>query len=58
MQDALSLSEETKSNLESELRMHETNLEDMKRKLQRAEEKIAVFADEKHKSVCSSSNDT
>lgn len=43
----MTLSEQTKTNLESELKMYETNIANLNGKLSRAEEKIAQITEQK-----------
>lgn len=45
------MSEQTKTNLESELRIYETNLAELNEKLSRAEEKVTQLACQKEKLV-------
>uniref|UniRef100_A0ABD2WJ57 CAP-Gly domain-containing protein n=1 Tax=Trichogramma kaykai TaxID=54128 RepID=A0ABD2WJ57_9HYME len=49
LRDALTLSEETKTNLESELRMYETNIAEMNEKFTSSEEKISQLVNQKEK---------
>lgn len=51
LRDALSLSEQTKTNLESELRIYEKNLTELNEKFSRAEEKINQLSNQKEKLV-------
>ncbi|XP_058800025.1 CAP-Gly domain-containing linker protein 2 isoform X2 [Phymastichus coffea] len=49
LRDALTLSEQTKTNLESELKMYETNVVELNEKYARAEEKVAELTSKKEK---------
>lgn len=51
MQDALTLSEETKTNLESELGMYETNVQDLSKTIKQNEEKMSQITEQKTKLV-------
>ncbi|XP_015603159.1 restin homolog isoform X2 [Cephus cinctus] len=49
LRDAMTLSEQTKTNLESELRIFESNVEILNQKLARSEEKVAQLTEQKEK---------
>lgn len=51
LQDALTLSEQTKTNLESELRVFESNIQNFNQQVARAEEKILQLSSQKEKLV-------
>lgn len=51
MQDALTLFEQTKTNLESELGMYETNVQDLNKTIKQNEEKLCQIAQQKAKLV-------
>lgn len=51
LQYALTLSEQTKTNLESELRVFESNIENLNQQLTRAEEKLVNVSSQKEKLV-------
>lgn len=51
LDDAITLSEQTKTNLESELRMYDINIAELNKKLSRAEEKSIQLTEQKSKLV-------
>lgn len=53
LQDALTLSEQTKTNLESEMRLFESNLAELTEKFNRSEEKVTQLTSQKEKLVSS-----
>lgn len=51
LQDALTLSEQTKTNLESELRVFESKMQNLNQQIARSEEKISQLSLQKEKLV-------
>jgi len=51
LQDALTLSEQTKTNLESEMRLFESKLSELNEKFSRSEEKVIQLTSQKEKLV-------
>jgi len=51
LQDVLTLSEQTKTNLESELRVFESNVQKLNQQITRAEEKVSQLSSQKEKLV-------
>lgn len=51
LQDTLTLSEQTKTNLESELRVFESNVQKLNQQIVRAEEKVSQLSLQKEKLV-------
>jgi len=51
LRDVLTLSEQTKTNLESELRVFESNVQKLNQQITRAEEKVSQLSSQKEKLV-------
>ncbi|XP_011253099.1 restin homolog isoform X4 [Camponotus floridanus] len=56
LQDALTLSEQTKTNLECELRVFESNMQNLNQQIARSEEKISQLSSQKEKLECDVAN--